>query len=447
MKIAEREILLTGVTGFIGKVILESLLARADELGVRRVHVFVRPKYGQDAAQRFANEVERSRCFENLTAGWKDRVSVVSGELAEDDCGVDSAASANLAERITHVIHGAASVEFDQPLELATLDNITSSLNLLELAKGFCRLESLVSISTAYVTPHPQATKHAANPVAAIPIAEELVPLPYPAAGIYYGIRAGEIDEKQLLRETGHPNTYTLSKCIAEHLIAERKGKISLTLLRPSIVSATWRQPFPGGIDSHAAFAAFVMLIGAGQLRAVAARRSARLDVVPCDEVARQAIDACLTNPAPVEGPPAIRHVVAGAKHAVAIDQCGEVITAYFEKHRLGDGPHLRYVGPIGPTFHIQEWIHHRARLAATAAFFKLTRQRSKSRSLSGLSSRLTYLNRVFPYFTHNTFDFRASVPLQAPDFDAAHYLETVCAGLYTLTKQGSFARKRRSPM
>ena len=74
MKTAEREVLLTGVTGFIGKVILESLLARADLLGVRRVHILIRPKSGQDASQRFTNEVERSRCFENLAPGWTDRV-------------------------------------------------------------------------------------------------------------------------------------------------------------------------------------------------------------------------------------------------------------------------------------------------------------------------------------------------------------------------------------
>ena len=442
---AEREILLTGVPGFVGKVILEALLARAEALGVRRVHVLVRPKYSLDAAQRFANEVERSRCFENLAAGWADRVSVVSGDLAEDGCGIDGESTASLTERITHVIHCAASVIFDQPLEHAALDNITSSLNLLELAKSFRRLESMVSLSTAYVTPHPQATKNALDPPAERSISEELVPLPYPAMGIYNAIRAGEVDESQLLRETGHPNTYTLSKCIAEHLLAECKGKISLTLLRPSIVSAAWRQPFPGWIDSHAAFAAFVMLIGAGQLRAIAADRSARIDVVPCDEVARQAIDACLENPAPAEGPPAIRHVVAGAEHAVRVDRCSEAITEYYKNHRIGAGPHLRYIGPIGPSFRLQEWIHHRARLAVASAFFKLTRRHSKSRSLSGLSERLTYINRVFPYFTHNTFDFRASVPLQDPDFDAVDYVETVCAGLHTLTKQGSLTRKRRS--
>lgn len=444
MKSAEREILLTGVTGFIGKVILESLLARADVLGVRRVHVLIRPKLGQDAEQRFANEVVRSRCFENLAPGWTDRVVVVPGELANEGCGVEEGAARSLATRITHVIHAAASVEFDQPLERAALDNITSSLNLLEFAKSFTRLESMVSLSTAYVTPHPQVTKRSRDKPTIRSIAEELVPLPYPALGIYNGIRKGEVDEGQLLGETGHPNTYTLSKCIAEHLLAERKGKISLTLLRPSVVSATWRKPFPGWIDSHAAFAAFVMLIGSGQLRAVAAHPAAYLDVVPCDEVAHRAIDACLINPPPAEGPPVIRHAVAGAENAIQIEQCAKAITAYFEEHRIGVGPHLRYLGPEGPLFRLQEWIHHRARLGVSAAFFKLTLRTSKSRSLSGLSDRLAYVNRVFPYFTQNTFDFRASVPLEDSDFNAVDYVATVCAGLHTLTKQGSFTRKRR---
>ena len=37
-------VLLTGVTGFVGKVVLYELLRRREELGISRVSVLVRPK-------------------------------------------------------------------------------------------------------------------------------------------------------------------------------------------------------------------------------------------------------------------------------------------------------------------------------------------------------------------------------------------------------------------
>ena len=50
---AGREFLLTGVTGFLGKVVLEELLRRREELGVERVHVVIRPRKQRSPAERF----------------------------------------------------------------------------------------------------------------------------------------------------------------------------------------------------------------------------------------------------------------------------------------------------------------------------------------------------------------------------------------------------------
>ena len=52
-----RQILLTGATGFVGKVVLESLLRRRESLGITRVHVLIRPRKGRSARQRFIEEI------------------------------------------------------------------------------------------------------------------------------------------------------------------------------------------------------------------------------------------------------------------------------------------------------------------------------------------------------------------------------------------------------
>ena len=169
-----------------------------------------------------------------------------------------------LAGRVTHVIHCAASVRFDQSLATAAEANITVALELLEFAKRCRRLDKMVSVSTAYVTPHREG-----------PLDEELVPLPFDAEQLYTDILAGR-DARKAFAATGHPNTYTFTKCMAEHLLLNRREHVSIVLVRPSIVSATWRQPFPGWIDSTAALSSYLLMIGSGRLRSVIADPAAR---------------------------------------------------------------------------------------------------------------------------------------------------------------------------
>ena len=58
--------LLTGVTGFLGKVMLEELMRRREELAVDRVLVLIRAKGTTPAHERFRKEVARAACFAAL---------------------------------------------------------------------------------------------------------------------------------------------------------------------------------------------------------------------------------------------------------------------------------------------------------------------------------------------------------------------------------------------
>ncbi len=427
------ELLLTGVTGFVGKVILESALRRRDEFGIGTVHAVIRPKGGQSAEDRFTHEVARSRCFEQLAPGWERDVHVVSADLTLWDGGLGDARLAPLRDRVTHVVHAAASVEFDQPLERAVADNVTSALHVLDWTRACPRLVRAVSLSTAYVSP---ATSE--------PVGEALAPLPWPAEEALRAIEQGRTDEATLLRESRLPNTYTLSKSLAEHRLAERRGDVPLVLLRPSIVSAAWREPFPGWIDSQAAFAAFVMLVGSGQLRAVAARREARLDIVPCDAVARIALDLGFAPREAGDAGLRIVHATAGRRSAAPIALCAQVIEEYFDRHRIGAAPGLRYLGPAGARFAVREWWHHRLRLGTAALGERLRGESARLRGVRSLAERLRYMNRAFRYFTHTSFDFRSSADWPDSAFATPAYLETVCEGVYTMMRRGTLARRPR---
>lgn len=47
-----------------------------------------------------------------------------------------------------------------------------------------------------------------------------------------------------------HPNTYTLTKGLAENLIMTKGTGLPIAIVRPSIVCAAYQEPFPGWVDN-----------------------------------------------------------------------------------------------------------------------------------------------------------------------------------------------------
>lgn len=405
------DVLLTGATGFLGKVVLHELVRRRESLAVAKVRVLVRTNGTGSAEQRFVNDIASSPCFSGLDPSWRELVEPVACELSEPGAGIEAAQRESLQRSVTHIINCAASVQFDLPIRKAAKSNVTTALEMLDLAQGCRNLDRFVSVSTAYVTPHDNDER---------PVLEELAALPADATELYEAILRGEIDESELLARTGHPNTYTLTKCIAEHLLSERQGSTTLALVRPSIISSSLERPFPGWIDSPAAFALFAAQIGAGRMRAVIARPESRLDVIPCDAVADRVIDAAF-RPVRMNGSPAsaILHAVAGPENSPRIRACIKTIENFFSQNpdtRRANrdlSASVRYLGPDGPLYRLNHWLYHE----------RPSTSRRKAESLA-------YANRLFSYFTHNTFQFESSIPFDPPGFDSIEYIATVCKGV-----------------
>ena len=430
-------VLLTGATGFLGKVVLEQLLRRRAALGIDKVTVVVRAKRGVLPRERLARELLVSPCFRNLEGAWKDRVEAVAGDLGEAGAGLAPKDAVRLQREVTHVIHCAASVDFDRPLAEAAQANVTSSLNMLGLAKGMPQLLRFVSTSTAYVTPWRKG-----------PIPEALAPLPRPAEAIWADVQAG-VDEKKLLGETGHANTYTYTKCLAEHLLVQARAQVPLRIVRPSIISASWRQPMPGWIDSKAAFAGFVFTIGAGLLRVIDADPNTRLDIVPVDTVADHLVDAAF-DPGPADVVDIV-HAAVGLRQAAHIGQTSAAIVRYFRRHRIARRPVLKYLGRRNARFLAETLVHHALPHSLQSVAARLTGDGKKTKQSARIKKTLHTINEVFPYFTHHTFDFVCSRPID-PSFQPQAYVQAVCRGVATHLMQqdprrvalaGGHARRR----
>ncbi len=64
-----------------------------------------------------------------------------------------------------------------------------------------------------------------------------------------------------------YPNTYTFTKALCERLIKIRRGDLTVSIVRPAIINTSYREPFPGWLDSIAAAAAYFMFVGLGIIK------------------------------------------------------------------------------------------------------------------------------------------------------------------------------------
>ncbi|KNC81579.1 hypothetical protein SARC_06113 [Sphaeroforma arctica JP610] len=138
------DILLTGVTGFVGVVTLAKLLRHAPH---SRVFVLVRPGNKIGARTRFETVCEQNGIlFMGLDIA---RVHVVSGDMTA--CDKISAEDVATLHNVTTAIHCAASTEWRSPLPELLKINVHGAVALFT----FClthlpKLRSYVHTSTSY---------------------------------------------------------------------------------------------------------------------------------------------------------------------------------------------------------------------------------------------------------------------------------------------------------
>ncbi len=153
-------VLLTGGTGFLGK---EILAQAADDPRIGEVVALVRPETLRDPKTRRALRVlsahERGALLLKRLGIKRLRASrfrFVSGDIEKPDLGLDAIELARLRPTLTHVIHCAASVAFDDPYERSYRANVLGCLNALAFSLAVQRTPGArfvhhVAIETSYI--------------------------------------------------------------------------------------------------------------------------------------------------------------------------------------------------------------------------------------------------------------------------------------------------------
>uniref|UniRef100_A0A3Q3X3V3 Fatty acyl-CoA reductase n=1 Tax=Mola mola TaxID=94237 RepID=A0A3Q3X3V3_MOLML len=252
---AGKNVLITGATGFMGKVLLEKLLRSCP--GVKAVYVMVRSKAGQSPKARITDMIN-CKLFERLQEeqpNFAEKVIAVNSDLTQPELDLSKEDQSILTENIHVVFHCAATVRFNEPLKDAMQLNVLAIQKMLALAHRMKCLQIFVHISTAYANCDRDWMD------------DELVSALTP----------------MLIRE--RPNTYTYTKALAEYLVQQESGDLNVAIIRPSIVGASWKEPFPGWIDNFNGPSGIFIAAGKGILRTMRASNDAVADLVPVDVV------------------------------------------------------------------------------------------------------------------------------------------------------------------
>lgn len=86
------------------------------------------------------------------------------------------------------------------------------------------------------------------------------------------------------------PNSYTLSKSIAEDLANAYRHKFPVAIARPSIVSSSIQEPYPGWVEGVNGPTGLMLALGKGVFRSLYCDPSANVEAIPCDMAANAMI-------------------------------------------------------------------------------------------------------------------------------------------------------------
>ncbi|CAN7993771.1 unnamed protein product, partial [Ixodes pacificus] len=226
-------IFITGATGFLGKVLLEKLLRSCP--GIERIYLLIRPKKNLSPPRRL-ELLLRSPCFERLRQECPsslNKLVVVDGDLTEKKLGLEFRDYERLASDVSMVFHSAADVRFNQSLRNAVKINLEGTKNILALCNHIKKMKAVVHVSTAFVHSDLDALEERVYPPTVKP--DDIISL---------------TNEADLVKATpellgAKANTYVLTKTLAESMVAEQGRGLPLVIVRPSGVSASWKEPFP----------------------------------------------------------------------------------------------------------------------------------------------------------------------------------------------------------
>ncbi|CAJ2654632.1 unnamed protein product [Trifolium pratense] len=312
-----KTILVTGATGFLAKVFVEKILRIQPE--IQKMYLLLRASNTELAEKRLQNEVFESDLFrvlrdklgENFGSFISKKVVTIAGDVAIENLGIkDEKIKNEILEEIDFFVHSAASTKFNERFDILMDVNTKGALHALNMAKNCKRIKAFVHISTAYVCgdakdghgivrEKPFEMGQSLKEDSKLDIHKEMDLIERKLAEL----KAMKVDEnttKFAMKDYGMeranfhgwPNTYTFTKAMGEMLLVHHKDNIPLIIIRPTIVTSTRKDPFPGWIEGLRTIDSAIYSYGKGKLKFFIGNPNTIIDAIPADMVINCVITA-----------------------------------------------------------------------------------------------------------------------------------------------------------
>ncbi|CAG9576933.1 unnamed protein product [Danaus chrysippus] len=270
-------LLVTGGTGFMGKVLVEKLLRKCPD--ITKIMLLVRPKKGKSPKQRL-EEMLNDELFakvRNLRGGVEpllEKLQIVCGDVSAPDLAISNEDKMNIIQNVHIVLHAAATIRFDEELKKAVFLNVRGTKLIIELAKQCKKLKLFIHISTAYCHLHEKLLEEKPYPPPADPhkIIEAMEWMTDDAVSTITPTLLSKL-----------PNSYAFTKALGEALAVEAMEHIPVIVLRPSIVIPVWQDPVPGWTDNINGPTGLLIGAGKGVIRTMYCKSNSYADYLPVD--------------------------------------------------------------------------------------------------------------------------------------------------------------------
>ncbi len=326
--------------------------------------------------------------FDEMTAR---RITTIAGDVGTDGLGLSEADRAVLAS-CDIVVHSAAAVSFDSPLDSAVEINLLGPTRIAELLQELGVTPHLVSVSTCYVAGNRRGTAPeelvSAGPFdlglswraevaaarrlrgdseAASRQPDQLVEFRSAARTELGAAGAPALAAKtEQLRErwvrdrlveagraraasVGWPDAYAFTKALGEQALTDSKGDVPVSIVRPSIIESAWAEPRPGWIRGFRMAEPVLISYARGLLREFPGVPEGTVDVIPVDIVVAAIIAVAALGP---EQAPPITQVASGGVNPLKYKALVDNVSDWFTQHPLYDSegqpivvPEFRFPG------------------------------------------------------------------------------------------------------